>query len=198
MIAEGVQIDYNDLSRIKQHVARVLGFDDVHAVPATSGHSFFVEFGDLKSIPAFAYPCINHLLVLLDAPHQLSITDAELQGFVNDRAWPLLVGSPYVDILLGIFNSGEDLIALPILTLKSLLESLGIVIYKHNIENVYLRHLQPQLKRAVSRAMEIMLQDINYECRQVALSVVHSYIKKSQGSMRSFVQYVSSSIVRII
>ncbi|KAE9396073.1 hypothetical protein BT96DRAFT_997116 [Gymnopus androsaceus JB14] len=198
MIADGIPIEYNDLSRIKQHVARVLGFDDVHAVPATSGHSFFVEFGDLKSIPAFAYPCVNHLLVLLDAPHQLSITDAELQGFVNDRAWPLLVGSPYVDILLGIFNSGEDLIALPVLTLKSLLESLGVVIYKHNIENVYLRHFQPQLKRAVSRVMEIMLQDINYECRQVALSVVHSYIKKSQGSMRSFVHFAIEQVAKLV
>ena len=147
------------------------------------------EFGDIKSIPAFAYPCIGHLFVLLDAPHSLPISDAELQGFVNDRTWPLLVGSPYVDILLGLFTlTLEDILLLPVLTLKSLLESLGVVVYKHNMENVYLRHLQPKLKRAVSRVMEIMLQDINYECRQVALSVVQSYIKKSQGSMRSFVQ----------
>lgn len=188
MIAEGIRIDYNDLLRIKQHVAQTLGFADVHAIPAANGHSFFVEFGDCKSIPSVAYPCISHLFVLLDAHHPLLITDAELQGFVNDRAWPLLVGSPYVDILLRLFDS--EIHELPGLTLKGLLESLGVIIYKHNIENVYLRHLQPQLKRAVSRVQEIMLKDIDYECRQVALSVLQSYIKKYQGSLRSFVQSV--------
>ncbi|KIK57795.1 hypothetical protein GYMLUDRAFT_228917 [Collybiopsis luxurians FD-317 M1] len=199
MIAEGIKIDYNDLLRIKQYVARVLGFDDVHAVPANNGHSFFVEFGDLKSIPPFAYPIISHMFALLDAPHTLSITDAELQGFVNDRVWPLLVGSPYVDILFGIFTlSLADLLLLPVLTLKCLLESLGVVIYKHNIENVYLRHLQPHLKRAVSRVMEIMLQDTNYECRQVGLSVVQSYIRKSQGSMRSFVHFAIEQAAKLV
>ncbi|KAF9075268.1 hypothetical protein BDP27DRAFT_1315801 [Rhodocollybia butyracea] len=199
MIAAGIRIDYNDLLRIKQHLTRVLGFDDVHAVPATNGHSFFVEFGELKEIPGYAYPCIGHLFILLDAPHPLSITDTELQGFVNDRVWPLLVGSPYVDILLGAFTLElDDLISLPVLTLKSLLESLGAVVYKHNIENVYLRHLQPQLKRAISRVQEIMLQDINYECRQVALSVVQSYIKKSQGSMRSFVHFAIEQAAKLV
>ncbi|KAH7871820.1 uncharacterized protein C8R40DRAFT_1256268 [Lentinula edodes] len=196
MIAEGIRIDYNDLLRIKQHVAQILGFADVHAIPAANGHSFFVEFGDCKSIPSVAYPCISHLFVLLDAHHPLLITDAELQGFVNDRAWPLLVGSPYVDILLHLFDS--EIHELPGLTLKSLLESLGVIIYKHNIENVYLRHLQPQLKRAVSRVQEIMLKDIDYECRQVALSVLQSYIKKYQGSLRSFVHFAIEQVAKLV
>ncbi|KAJ4487923.1 hypothetical protein J3R30DRAFT_3280032 [Lentinula aciculospora] len=196
MIADGIQVDYNDLMRIKQQLARVLGFADVHAIPATNGHSFLVEFSDLKTIPSVAYPCISHLFVLLDAHHPLSITDAELQGFVNDHAWPLLVGSPYVDILLRLFDS--KIHGLPGLTLKSLLESLAVVIYKHNIENVYLRHLQPQLKRAVSRVQEIMHEDIEYECRQVALSVVQSYIKKSQGSLRSFVHFAIEEVAKLV
>ncbi|KAF8831271.1 hypothetical protein HHX47_DHR1000685 [Lentinula edodes] len=196
MIAEGIRIDYNDLLRIKQHVAQILGFADVHAIPAANGHSFFVEFGDCKSIPSVAYPCISHLFVLLDAHHPLLITDAELQGFVNDRAWPLLVGSPYVDILLHLFDS--EIHELPGLTLKGLLESLGVIIYKHNIENVYLRHLQPQLKRAVSRVQEIMLKDIDYECRQVALSVLQSYIKKYQGSLRSFVHFAIEQVAKLV
>ncbi|GAW10310.1 hypothetical protein LENED_012563 [Lentinula edodes] len=175
MIAEGIRIDYNDLLRIKQHVAQILGFADVHAIPAANGHSFFVEF---------------------DAHHPLLITDAELQGFVNDRAWPLLVGSPYVDILLHLFDS--EIHELPGLTLKGLLESLGVIIYKHNIENVYLRHLQPQLKRAVSRVQEIMLKDIDYECRQVALSVLQSYIKKYQGSLRSFVHFAIEQVAKLV
>ncbi|KAJ3845083.1 hypothetical protein F5878DRAFT_655339 [Lentinula raphanica] len=196
MIADGIRIDYNDLLRIKQHTAQVLGFGDVHLTPALNGHSFFVEFGGLRSIPKMAYPCISHLFILLDAHHPLTITDAEIQGFVQNRAWPLLVGSPFVDILLRLF--GSNLQELPGLTLKTLLESLGVVIYKHNIEGIYLRHLQGLLKTAISRVQEIMLKDIDYECRQVALSVVQSYIKKSQGSLRSFVNFAVEQVAKLV
>ncbi|KAJ3801305.1 hypothetical protein GGU11DRAFT_741651 [Lentinula aff. detonsa] len=196
MIADGIRISYNDLMRIKQHAARVFGFEDVHAVPATNGHSFFIEFGELKSVPSFAYPCITHLFILLDAHHPLSITEAEFQGISNDRGWPLLVGSPCVDILLRLFET--KIHELPGLMLKTLIESVGVVIYKHNIENVYLRHLQPQLKRAVSRIQEIMLKDIDYECRQIALSVVQSYIKRSQGSLRSFAHFAIEQVAKLV
>ncbi|EEB93212.1 hypothetical protein MPER_08164, partial [Moniliophthora perniciosa FA553] len=111
---------------------------------------------------------------------------------------PLLVGSMFVDVLLGLFSTVKDFVSLPILTAKSLLESLSIVIYKHNFENIYIRHLQPNLKQAVTLTMEYMLEDTNYECRQLALLVVQAYIKKFHGTMRSIVHFAIEQVAKLV
>lgn len=53
-----------------------------------------------------------------------------------------------------------------------------IIIYKHDFDARPLQHLRKLLRHAVRRAMEITLQEISYEIRQMALSVVHAYIKR--------------------
>ncbi|KAK7054868.1 hypothetical protein VNI00_003331 [Paramarasmius palmivorus] len=199
MIANGIYIDANSLLRIKQHVARVVGFEDVHAVPALNGLTFFVKFGRLVAVPRYALPCVSQLSSLLDSPHPAAIPSMEpsMKGG-NANSTPLLVGSLFVDVLLGLFSSVKDLLSLPVLTTKSLLESLCIVIYKHNFENIYIRHLQPNLKQAVTVAMEYMLEDTNYECRQLALLVVQAYVKRFHGTMRSIIHFSIEQVAKLI
>jgi len=165
----------------------VIGFESVRTVLDENGFTLRVIFGEVKKISTFSFPCIQQLLVLFDAPNPLVVDDGyDVQA---NSLSPFLVGSPFIDILLGLFDSPDDLAALPILVLKSILESLGVVILKHNFEDIRIRLQQPALKRAVSRVMELMLRDINYECRQVALSTLQAYIKKWHGSLpRSFIQ----------
>uniref|UniRef100_A0A0W0F9A2 Uncharacterized protein n=1 Tax=Moniliophthora roreri TaxID=221103 RepID=A0A0W0F9A2_MONRR len=199
MIANGIHIDSNDLLRIKLHLARILGFDDVHAVPAQNGLTFFVKFGQLNGIPRHALSCAAHLSSLLDSPYPaaMALMEPPMRGESANSA-PLLVGSMFVDVLLGLFSTVKDFVSLPILTAKSLLESLSIVIYKHNFENIYIRHLQPNLKQAVTLTMEYMLEDTNYECRQLALLVVQAYIKKFHGTMRSIVHFAIEQVAKLV
>ncbi|KAJ7285806.1 hypothetical protein C8J57DRAFT_1431486 [Mycena rebaudengoi] len=151
MIADGIQINDFSFHKIKVYLAKAIGFTDVVAV--TSSGTFDVQFGDAGHIPDASLPCVNELLSVLDAPHPLTT---------------LLVGSTLVDLSLGLFCTA-DLLSLPVLTLKSMVESLGIIIYKHDFEHRRMKHLQPALRRAVLRALDLMLEDISYEIRQLAL-----------------------------
>ncbi|KAF9264659.1 hypothetical protein L218DRAFT_195329 [Marasmius fiardii PR-910] len=196
MVANGIPVDHNDLLRIKLHVARVLGFEDVHAVPAPNGLTFLVKFGKLVAVPQYALPCINQLLLLLDSPHSASLISMEPpRGHSNT---PLLVGAVFIDLLLSLFSTTKEITSLPILSVKNLLESLGVVIYKHNFENIYIRHLQPFLKQAVTLTLELMLEDINYECRQLALHVTQAYIRKFHGTMRSLIHYSLEQVAKLV
>ncbi|KAL0581716.1 hypothetical protein V5O48_000298 [Marasmius crinis-equi] len=199
MATNGIFVDYHDLLKMKIHVARMLGFDDVHAVPTQDGLTFYVNFGRLTSVPRCAFPCINQLLSLLDSPHPASL--ATLEGPArgdNRNPTPLLVGSLFIDLLLALFSSVKDVIALPILSVKSLLESLGVIIYKHDFEHMYIRPLQPALKQAVTLTMELMLEDVNYECRQLALHVTQAYIRKFHGTMRSLIHYSIEQVAKLV
>ncbi|THU91128.1 hypothetical protein K435DRAFT_727522 [Dendrothele bispora CBS 962.96] len=197
MIAGGFRpINYNDLARIKVHLAQVIGFEGVRTVMDENGFTLRVVLGEVKQVSILSFPCIQQLLVLFDSPDPLIVDDGYLQA---DSLSPFLVGSPFIDILLGLFESPDDLAALPILVLKSMLESLGVAILKHNFEDIHIRLQQPALKRAVSRAMELMLQDINYECRQIALSTLQAYIKKWHGSLpRSFIHFAIEQAAKLI
>ncbi len=95
-----------------------------------------------------------------------------------------------VEVALRLFTSIEDINSLPVLTLKSMLEGLGIMIYKQDVEKkMHLKHLAPYLKTATSKALDLLVLDINYECRQLALTVVQTFIKTWTGhGLRSFVK----------
>lgn len=191
MIANGVPIIFPDILRIKEHLVRALGFEDIALIPSVNGQTFFVEFGEVKGIPEVSLPCVNELLMVLDAPHPLDLASfgLGLQG-KDGSSLPLLVGSPYVDIALGLICTVTNLTTLPALTLKSMLDALTLSIYKHDFEKTLLRSLQRTLRRAVSRALDLLLEDVNFECRQQALSAVQAYIKRWQISPGPFVQYV--------
>ncbi|KAK7019346.1 hypothetical protein R3P38DRAFT_2978554 [Favolaschia claudopus] len=171
MLSDGIAIDAFDLQKIKMALAKALGFADVSATPSATGQSLDVHFGDAQHIPEPSIPCVTQLLAVLDAPYTISLetTDSSSQT--------LLVGSTFVDLCLNILCTG-DLLVLPVATLKSLVESLGVIIYKHNFEHRRLRHLQPTLRRAFGRALELMLDNVSYEVQQLSLSVTQAFIKR--------------------
>ncbi|KAJ7685226.1 hypothetical protein DFH06DRAFT_1157872 [Mycena polygramma] len=173
MIADGITISSFDLQKIKVALAKALGFADVTATPSANNQTIVVQFGDAQHIPEASLPCVNELLSVLDAPHVISL---ELPG-ADLVSSTFLVGSTFADISLNLFCTG-DLLSLPILTLKCLVESLGVIIYKHDFEHKRMKHLQATLRRAVLRVLELMLDDISYEIRQLALSVTQAFMKR--------------------
>ncbi|KAJ7582678.1 hypothetical protein C8J56DRAFT_1167735 [Mycena floridula] len=200
MISNGIPIDFFNLSKLKFHLVSVLGFDEIKLRPSVNGQTHFVDFGSTSSIPEAALPCVNELLLVLDAryPLDLSLFGLNTNMGQDGSSSPLLVGSVYVDVALGLFCTLDDLSDLPALTLKALLEALAITIYKHDFEKSLLRPLQKTLRRAVLRALDLLLEDINYECQQQAMSVVQAYVKRWQHSIGSFSHVAVEQVAKLI
>ena len=192
MIEDGISIDTFSLLKIKFHLTQVIGFKDVSIVPAPNGHAFHVHPGNLEDIPHSSIPCVNHLSIILDASHPYDLSPAAIGGPLvdDDTPFPMLIGTIFVDVVLYLFDQAADFSKLPVLTVKSLLESLMIIIYKHDIDVRPLKHLHTLLMKAVRRAMELISQDISYEIRQMALSVVQAHVKKWPHSRNTFLLYV--------
>ena len=80
MIAAGVPIDIFSLLKLKLQILRIVGFTDVATVPSASGHMFNVSFRDLAAVPADAWPCLEEMRLVLDAPHSFSLPPAAMAG----------------------------------------------------------------------------------------------------------------------
>ncbi|KDQ60796.1 hypothetical protein JAAARDRAFT_173016 [Jaapia argillacea MUCL 33604] len=180
MMADGVEVDVFSLLKIKVHLVQLLGFSDVSVVPSPSGLSFYVQFGELSGIPELAFPCVNELLATLDAFHPFNLAPSAMGGpyAADDTTTPLLIGGIFVDVMLSLISETEDLVSLPFVTAKTMLEAVLVIIYKHDFETKPLKHLSGELRKAVRRVMTTLLQDISYELRQLALSICQAYIKR--------------------
>jgi hypothetical protein len=189
MITDGIVIDSSLLLKLKVHLVRIIGFGDISVMSSLSGHTFHIQFGEVSEIPEWSLPCVHGLLPVLDAYHTVDLPHFAMVGAneQDERPLSLLVGSVFVDVVLAMFCTIPDLTTLPVLALKALLETLCVIIYKHDFESRALRHLQQALRRAVLRALDILSQDISYELRQLALSVIQAFIKRWHTFMGSIV-----------
>lgn len=178
MIADGINIDLFSFLKIKLHLVIALGFSGATLIPAPSGHSFYVHYGDIKKINHYALPCINGLMALLDAYRPFDLSPSAMTGVEDDSVASLPVGAAVVDVFLSLFGQVDDLADLPFIYAKAMLQTLTIVICKHDIENAPLRHLREQLRKAVRKASDLLILEIGYELRQLALSACQAYLKR--------------------
>lgn len=182
MISDGVPVDVFSLLRLKDQLARTLGYQDVVMVPSANGHTFHVQFRGIVSIPSAAFPCITDLMLAMDSayPYELSCSAMGGPDVEDETVCPLLVGSVFVDVLLGLFVQLEDTAALPPLVLKNLLKTLIIVMQKHDFDSRALRHLQSELRAALRRCLTLLLNEeqLSLELRQLALSSCQIFINR--------------------
>lgn len=200
MISDGIVIDGTLLLKLKVHLVQVIGFGDISVTSSPSGHSFHIQFGGVSQISPLSLPCVHDLLPVLDASHTVDLPHFAMVGAneQDERPMSLLVGSVFVDVTLAIFCTLQDLSVLPVLALKALLETLRVIIYKHDFESRALRHLQQNLRRAILRALDMLSSDISYELCQLALSVVQAFIKRWHVFMGSIVYTSMESVVKLI
>ena len=139
----------------------------------------------LESIPASALSCIHDLPVVLDAAHPFGLPPSAMGGPHAEDGTPVssLVGSIFVDVLLVAFCALPRLEAMPIPTLKSFLESITIITYKHDFDSRPLKHLQPLLRKAVRRVLDLMLLNVNFEICELALSIAQAFVKRWPTSL---------------
>ena len=176
----GTDVDVLSCLKLKLHLAKILGFNDVEAIPTANGKAFFVRFEQLEMMPMSCFPCIHAFPRILDAPHDFELPPSVMGNSLvdDDKPCRVLVGTVFIDLVLAVMCSSIDLLSLPVLTLRSLLEALMVIVFKHDFGSMALKHLDVLLRKALRRTLEFLLMDISYELRQLALSVIQTYIKR--------------------
>ncbi|KAI6150742.1 hypothetical protein BKA82DRAFT_122595 [Pisolithus tinctorius] len=197
MMESGMEVDILSCLKLKYHLAKVLGFSDVESVPTASGRSFYIRFEKLDSISATTFPCVQALPRILDAHHNFDLPPVVMGSTLveDDKPCRVLVGTIFVDLVLAIFCSSLDLLALPILTLKSLLEALMIITFKHDFGSVAIRHLDVSLRKALRKTLDLLLLDVSYELRQLALSVIQTFIRRGTAITGVLAVYAAAALI---
>ncbi|KAI0780831.1 hypothetical protein BD413DRAFT_500442 [Trametes elegans] len=200
MLADGIPIDVTSVLKLKDHLARALGFSEVAMVTAGNSNTFFVRFSGLDTVPEVAYPCLNELMAALDSACPFDLPPSAMGARFADEETPssLLVGSVFVDLFLETFIHCDGLAFMPAVTLKNLLKSLIIVIYKHDFDSRTLKPFQQQLRKAAKRAQELLLMELSYDVRQLLLTACHAFIKRWPHLTGNFVCEVIESAITLM
>ncbi|KZT09437.1 uncharacterized protein LAESUDRAFT_741739 [Laetiporus sulphureus 93-53] len=180
MIVDGVPIDPIYLVKLKGDVVRLLGFEEVSMIPTATGRSFHVRFGGLDDIPDHAESCISDLMLIVDSPQTYDVSPSMIGGPLaeDEISCPLLIGAVFVDTILDLIVEADEISAISFITLKNLLKSLLIILYKHDFDSKPLKHLHNKLRRAVRRVLELLLTDRSHELRQLALTSCQAFVQR--------------------
>ncbi|KAG2054622.1 hypothetical protein BDR06DRAFT_982221 [Suillus hirtellus] len=183
MMENGVEIDLMSCLKFKLYLTKMIGFSGAQMVSAFNGRAFSVHLDGFSGIPQQSLPCVNEFARVLDAPHPFNLPPSLMNSpfTEDDRPCRVLIGSIWIDAVLGAFCAIDEPLELPALTLKSLLEALMAMIYKHDFDSLALRHLDVLLRKALKKTLDLLLVDLSYDLRQVALSVIETYIKRGSA-----------------
>ncbi|KAG1803828.1 uncharacterized protein HD556DRAFT_1226659 [Suillus plorans] len=183
MMENGVEIDLMSCLKFKLYLTKMIGFSGAQMVSAFNGRAFSVHLDGFSGIPQQSLPCVNEFARVLDAPHPFNLPPSLMNSpfTEDDRPCRVLIGSIWMDAVLGAFCAIDQPLELPALTLKSLLEALMAMIYKHDFDSPALRHLDVLLRKALKKTLDLLLVDLSYDLRQVALSVIETYIKRGSA-----------------
>ncbi|EJD06034.1 uncharacterized protein FOMMEDRAFT_119510 [Fomitiporia mediterranea MF3/22] len=203
MIADGVSIDIFSYLKIKMQLVALFGFSEASLVPAPSGHSFHVQFGELKALNSSALPCIQGLMTLLDAYRLYDVAPSAMiaSGAEDDTTYPVLVGSIVVDVFLGVFQYMlESFSDFPYPQAKMMLQSFIIVIYKHDVEAIPLRHLRESVRRTVKRVSYLLSQEIGSDLKQLVLTALQAYRRRwlNYASSRDLLVHQVTDVIQFI
>ncbi|KAG1772712.1 hypothetical protein EDD22DRAFT_947279 [Suillus occidentalis] len=183
MMKNGVDIDLTSCLKFKLYLAKMIGFSGAQMVSAFNGRAFSIHLDGFSGIPQQSLSCVNEFARVLDAPHPFDLPPSLMNSpfTEDDRPCRVLIGSIWMDVVLCAFCAIDEPLELPALTLKSLLEALMAMIYKHDFDSPALRHLDVLLRRALKKTLDLLLVDLSYDLRQVALSVIETYIKRGSA-----------------
>ena len=73
MIADGVPIDAFTLLKIKLHLVRLIGFSDISVTTSNDSNALLIQYGEALEISEMAFPCIEGLVAVVDAPHTVDM-----------------------------------------------------------------------------------------------------------------------------
>ncbi|KAJ2931375.1 hypothetical protein H1R20_g5743, partial [Candolleomyces eurysporus] len=179
MVADGVPIDAFTLLKIKLQLVRLIGFSDISVVPSSDSNALLIQYGEALEIPEMAFPCIEGLVSVVDAPHTVDMPASVWGAYQEqeDKTISVLVGHVFIDVVFSLLSTVEELESLPVLPVKSLLEATYTILHKVDFDIQPARSLQPLLREVMGRIIELSPKNVNYEIRQLALIVIQAFCK---------------------
>lgn len=186
MIADGVHIEPIILLKIKVQLIRLFGFADLTVTPAQDASALYIQYGAVDDIPEVSHPCLDALVSVVDASHTVDMPTFAWGVYQEQdaRTISVLVGYTFVDVLLNLLSS-DELESMPVLPLKNLLEAIYIILHKTDFDAPPARGLQPLLRRAMDRIIELAPKNLNYEVRQLALTVIQAFSRRCFSMIRA-------------
>ncbi|KAF8590616.1 hypothetical protein K439DRAFT_1382139 [Ramaria rubella] len=177
LIADKVEVDVVSLLKIKFILAKVFGFTNTSLQHVASGQTFHVHFEDLPLIQEDSFSCINPLMHVLDAPHQVILSPSSLGVTSNDAPVTGLVGDVFVDLIAKLWENATIVQTLPYSALRGLLESMLLIIAKHELNSPSLNHLDELMCKAIKTVSELVTWECSYDIRHLCLAVMLAFLQ---------------------
>ncbi|CAJ0851576.1 13743_t:CDS:10 [Entrophospora sp. SA101] len=183
MLANGIEMNLEQIIKLKYFVAHNLGFIDSRIDNSNGVMSF--HFGEFRYVPddftqnMMMVSILGNLKRVLDTPIYLNNDKEELEDGKASSENEMLAGGYFIEIVLAMFNSSADMTSLSHLMLKTWIELLLIIVYKHKIENKYNRELEESLVSAMKKLSELLSKDITDENKQLIVELSSSLLKRA-------------------
>ncbi|KAI9262296.1 hypothetical protein BDA99DRAFT_438784 [Phascolomyces articulosus] len=186
MLGSHLPVDTVQISRLKYILVDCMGFNDCRRY-ATSGE-WIVTFGSMtydSSNPlqnAFLIAASRGLKKIMDSFAPLPAeTVASMAPDVLERNRIELAensspGVHFIDVVLKLFNSGVDVAGLNHMMLKIWLETILIVMYKHNILE---REFEHSIVNCMKQIIELLTKEISEENKLLILEILKCLLRRS-------------------
>ncbi|ORX50543.1 hypothetical protein DM01DRAFT_317113 [Hesseltinella vesiculosa] len=190
MLSHHVRIDMVQISRLKLVLVTMMGFQHPHRV--LDGGEWKVLFGpidqpfqDDKSVAdplqtSILTCCSRGLKLIMDSFAPLpaeTVAKMDSKALQHNRLKLAENSSPgvhFIDVVLKYFHT--DLTDLNPITLRTWLEVILIVIYKHNILD---RAYEQDLVFAMKQVIDLVLHEIGEENKLLVLEILHCLLRQS-------------------
>ncbi|KAG9290997.1 hypothetical protein G9A89_012869 [Geosiphon pyriformis] len=181
MLGNGIEISKQTLIQLKCIVMSNLGFANCRL-----NLQLEVDYGDFKyaaddfSQNMMMITCLSNLKKILDTPIYLKLETEYIEDLKGSpELGDDLVGGYFVNVILNMFNSSIDMSILSHLMLKTWLELMLIIIYKHKIEDRRNKELEESIVNAMRRISELLGKDISDENKQLIIELSACLLKRS-------------------
>ncbi|KAI8967149.1 hypothetical protein BDF20DRAFT_928786 [Mycotypha africana] len=186
MLSNHTTIGIPEISRLKFALVRHMGFEDCYL--SMEGEEMTVDFGPLRYNPndatqaAIMMACSRGLKKIMDSFAPLAAekvasmaTDYLDQERVNlaENDSP---GVHFIDVVLKMVSSDVDLTSLGHLTLKTWLEIVLIVVYKHDILE---REYEQSVVSCIKAIIGLLTEDISEESKLLILEILKCLLRRS-------------------
>ncbi|KAI8096918.1 uncharacterized protein BX664DRAFT_257113 [Halteromyces radiatus] len=188
MLSHHQSIDLVQMSRLKLLLVVNMGFDNCQRFNAANSGEWVVTFGVMHFDPddaqqsAMMTNCTRGLKKVMDSFAPLPAeTVATMAPEVLERNKLKLAensspGVHFIDVALKLFTSGTKLTSLNHIILKSWLETILIVVYKHNILD---RNYEHSIINCMKQIIDLITKDISEENKLLILEILKCLLRKS-------------------
>ncbi|CAO3591912.1 unnamed protein product [Absidia cylindrospora] len=186
MLSNHLSIDLVQISRLKLLLVVHMGFQNCQRYNVSG--EWIVDFGilhvqtDDPMSSAMLTSCTRGLKKVMDSFSPLPAeTVATMAPDVLERNKLKLAensspGVHFIDVALKLFNSGVDLTALNHIIIKSWLEIILIVVYKHNILD---RNYEHSIVGCMKQIIDLITKEIGEENKLVILEILKCLLRQS-------------------